>query len=335
MSSLIELCWIILPMKATSHLWGVDTVSPKWRLIKCSSMKSGVFPFTLDSPDWGVEGISCIPTQSVAQCMNCYPWTTAVTPCWWNLHTLPADPRGVKLTESNSWWHIDHTYLENYQLKFPKFLQELLARKSGRNYQATKTMGQAVRLVTAKSEIHLDVAEGVNAVTAQYIYTSFKPASIVIPRDECIISPVVRFNVQEDENNNSSVSPEFKFKVTIPHCLTDDSPVKVRCGNILESKRSLRKVPKGPQDGTRTPYYTVDERHITLYTNHFCDIVCTSAKKVYNSSLLILPFGSLEQDLEGQTHAKVKVFLCNLLFNLTEYRLARSFLIFNPSFKTL
>ena len=106
MSSLIELCWIVLPMKATSHLWGVNTVPPKWRLIKCSSMMSGVFPFTLNSPVWGVEGISCIPTQIVAQCMNCYPWTAAVTPCGWNLHALPADPRGVKLTKSNSWWHV-------------------------------------------------------------------------------------------------------------------------------------------------------------------------------------------------------------------------------------
>ena len=69
-------------------------------------MKSGVFPFALHFPAWGVEGVSCIPTQIVAQCMNYYPWTTAVTPCGWNLHALPADQRGVELTKSNSWWHI-------------------------------------------------------------------------------------------------------------------------------------------------------------------------------------------------------------------------------------
>ena len=204
-------------------------------------------------------------------------------------------------------------------------------RKSEKYYSASKISGKAVKLVTKDSEICLDVAEGINAVIAQYIYTSFKPASIVIPSNECIISPVVRFHVQEDEKNNWSASPEFKFKVTIPHCLTGElelSSLKVRCGNILESKRSLRKVPKGSQDGTGIPYYTADDKYITLYTNHFCDIVCTSVKKVCNSSLRILPFGSLEQDHGGQTYAKVKVFLCNLLFNLTEYRLVRSVFFF-------
>ena len=170
--------------------------------------------------------------------------------------------------------------------------------------------------MTAESEVSLEVAKGVKAVIAQYIYTSFRPASFVIPSNECFVSPVVRFYVQEDDDKDSSVSPEFKFKVTIPHCLTNElelSLLKVRCGNI-ERKPSLRTVVK-------TSYYTTDDKYITLYMNHFCDIVCTSSKKVCNSSLLILPFGSLEQNEEGQTYAKVKVFICNLLFNLTEYSL--------------
>ena len=44
----------------TSHLWGVTTVSSEWGTIKYSSMKSGVFPITLTSPVWGVEGVSYI-----------------------------------------------------------------------------------------------------------------------------------------------------------------------------------------------------------------------------------------------------------------------------------
>ena len=197
--------------------------------------------------------------------------------------------------------------------------------KSGRKYQATKTSRKAVKLVTAESEVSLEVAKGVKAVISQYIYTSFRLASFVIPSNECFVSPVVRFYVQEDDDKDSSVSPEFKFKVTIPHCLTNGlelSLLKVRCGNI-ERKRSLRTVVRRSPDGAGTPYYTTDEEYITLYTNHFCDILCTSSKKGCNSSLLILAFGSLEQDEEGQTYAKVKVFLCNLLFNLTEYRSVR------------
>ena len=71
-------------------------------------MKFGVFPFALNSPAWGVEGVLLTCTLIVAQCTNYHPWTTAVTPCGWNLHALPANWWGVELTKSNSWWHTDH-----------------------------------------------------------------------------------------------------------------------------------------------------------------------------------------------------------------------------------
>ena len=51
---------VFLLANVTSHLWRVTTVSSEWGTIKYSSMKSGVFPITLISPVWGVEGVSYI-----------------------------------------------------------------------------------------------------------------------------------------------------------------------------------------------------------------------------------------------------------------------------------
>ena len=98
----ILLSTVFLLTNVTSHLWGVTTVSSKWGTIKYSSMKSGVFPIALTSP---CGELKVSPTFSMAQCMNKHPWTTAVTPCGWNLHALTANPRGAELTKSNSWWH--------------------------------------------------------------------------------------------------------------------------------------------------------------------------------------------------------------------------------------
>ena len=51
----------------------------KWT-IKCSSIKSGVFPFTLHPLKERVLCNCSIFTQIVAQCTNRNPWITAVTP---------------------------------------------------------------------------------------------------------------------------------------------------------------------------------------------------------------------------------------------------------------
>ena len=70
------------------------------------------------------------------------------------------------------------------------------------------------------------------------------------------------------------------------------------------------------------------EQYITLYTNHFCDVVCTSNKKICDSSLVILPFGYLYRDKdENQTSSKIKVFLCSYLFNRHDVRMVSSTLV--------
>ena len=55
-----------------SHLVGATSVLMK-NAIKCSSMKSGIFPFALNSPQWGGKGVLLLLTQIVAQCMNNHP----------------------------------------------------------------------------------------------------------------------------------------------------------------------------------------------------------------------------------------------------------------------
>ena len=193
--------------------------------------------------------------------------------------------------------------------------------KNRQKYYATVTDGNAVTLSSPDSDVSLQVAEGLKTFMAQHIYTNFKDIQFVIPRKECIISPVVRFHTTDQ--SQAEVVDHYKFTATIPHCLdqgSDLSCIKVRCGSI-QRKRSLREVQKGCPDDVRIPYYTANEKYITLYTNHFCDVICTAEKHNCNSSLVILPFGRLNWDEdEGETYAKIKVFLCNQLFSMLDYR---------------
>ena len=193
--------------------------------------------------------------------------------------------------------------------------------KNRKQYHAAVTNGEGLTLKSPDSEITLEVAKGLKAVITQHIHTDFDAVNMSIPSHECLVSPVVRFIVQ---NGNHQESKEFTFKAKIPHCLPegyDLSLVKVRCGN-LSKKCSLKEVLRGKPQSPNTPYFTANKKYITLYTYHFCDVMCTATKKICDSSLVILPFGYLYPDRdENQTMAKVKVFLCSYLFNRQDVRM--------------
>ncbi len=94
-----------------------------------------------------------------------------------------------------------------------------------------------------------------------------------IPKDECLISPVVEciWHAQDSQN-------EGQFMIKLKHCITDKDElktVKVRYGNIsskgefsqLESDRPLSQ-----------NYYRVDKDYIYIFTDHFSEFFCTAHK---------------------------------------------------------
>ena len=193
--------------------------------------------------------------------------------------------------------------------------------KNRQKYYATITNGQRVTLNAPGSDVSLQVANGLKTFVCQHIYTNFEDIKFAIPAKECIISPVVRFHAKD--TLQGKVTDNYKFTATIPHYLavgSDLSLIKVRCGSI-KKKQSLREVQKGFPNDVGVPCYSTDEKCITLYANHFCDVICTTEKHICNTSLVILPFGRLKPDEgEQQTYAKVKVFLCSNLYNMADYR---------------
>ena len=174
-------------------------------------------------------------------------------------------------------------------------------------------------LTAPDSDVSVEVAKGVKTVITQHIYTDFQAIKTVISPTECIVSPIVRLHVQDEAED--IVASHFKFKVRIPHCLTkqtDFAHLKVRCGD-MNIPNSLKKM-NGEKHGSPTmPYYELYGKYIILYTDHFCDVFCSSEQKICNSSLTIMPFGSLDYDKnDQQTRVKVKVILCSILYNMTD-----------------
>ena len=179
------------------------------------------------------------------------------------------------------------------------------------------TNGKRVKYSVPDSEMSLEVREGIHATITHKIYTDLEAARCAIPSQECVVSPVVAFKAQFLDSSAAIGQP--KFVATIPHCLPekyDLSLIKVRCAKDGR-KGFLREIVR-KEDGchTETPYYQVDHKCIKVYADHFCPIVCTSEKKICDSSLVILPFGYLDHIDDNQTIVKVKVYLCSYLYNM-------------------
>ena len=188
--------------------------------------------------------------------------------------------------------------------------------KSNKDYSVAVTDGRkTVVRSDRKSSVSIQIAEGVQSVILKHVHTDFDSIRKSIPKDECLISPVVNLHAHDDVCEEKE-SAEYRYTALIPHYLPAGhrlSSVKVRCGNIKRgSLREIRR--KKPQDN-RAPYYEVEIDHVTLYSNHFCDVICTSTNKVCTTKVMAFPFGLIEKQKDQTTRMKMKTFLCSYLYS--------------------
>ena len=163
----------------------------------------------------------------------------------------------------------------------------------------------------------IEVAEGVKSVIMKHVYTDFDSIRKSTPKEECLISPVVHLHAHHLCEEKELA--EYRYKAVISHYLPHGhslSSVKVRHGNIKTG--FLREIRTGKPEGTGVLYYDVDTQHVTLYSNHFCDIVCTSTDKVCTTKVMAFPFGLIGQqrfDTGVITRMKMKTYLCSYLYS--------------------
>ena len=73
---------------------------------------------------------------------------------------------------------------------------------------------------------------------------------------------------------------------------------------------------KGNPEKEKLPCYQIGRKTITIYCNHFCDVVCTSSQKICTSKILVLPFGWIDQDSNNiLSFTKVETYVCSFLYS--------------------
>ena len=194
-------------------------------------------------------------------------------------------------------------------------------RMNKMEYLVARTFGKKVTLIDTTSDTSLEVAEGVEAVVMKNTCMDLTFLRRVIPANTCLIAPVVSFHVAHEREDLSARDRNYKYKLTIRHSLSsqdDFSKVIVKVGN-LNAPSSMADIPQGPQESP--PYYEVGKKHIYIYTNHFCGVLCGSSQKVCTSRILVKPFGWIgSHGSDSKTHIKVKTYLCSYLYKNPEFK---------------
>ena len=141
------------------------------------------------------------------------------------------------------------------------------------------------------------------------IQTDLEDLKDVIPRNECLVSPVIHFNTQESEAKQVG----YKYKTTLPLVVScQKHSIKVYHGDIL-GRRSPPEISDKKPENESEPYYEKKEDAITLYSNHFSPSFATCEDKICTSKIVALPFGKIDTNHE-KPEVTVKTFLCNHLY---------------------
>ena len=189
--------------------------------------------------------------------------------------------------------------------------------KNYKDYLVSVVHGEGSVVTYTETDVTIEVTHNIRTVLMQHSQTNFESVRKAIPQKECLISPVVEFHILELAAAEEPEGHRYRYKATIPHYLSrrhNPSCVKVRYGNINKPE-SLRMLRKGNPEKENLPCYKIGRKNITIYCNHFCDVVCTSTQKVCTSKILALPFGRIGQDsCNIQTFTKVETYVCSYLY---------------------
>ena len=186
-----------------------------------------------------------------------------------------------------------------------------VTHKGFKRITGMRVRGERAVLQAPKSAVKLYISEGLDAYVFGTVHTDPTPFLRAIPQSECLISPIVEYNLVSDDKSGN-----IWFKIKVPHCLRkwgDLKSIKVRHGDIYKSV-PFTELPSS------TCHYEVDLNYITIHTKGFSQFICTSCKKTCEAEARAFIFGSISPVIETRpTTAALRLYLTSALFKIQDY----------------
>ncbi len=180
--------------------------------------------------------------------------------------------------------------------------------KGGRRYIGTATQGKQCTLQEEESDVKLTIPAGLNCSVIVHIHTHTQDILKQIPEGEYLIAPVPDYTSVIKHKADGQEMFEIKLK----HCVEDKKDLKkirVRTGNIHDDV---------PFTSIPDSCFKVDETYITIYTEHFCQFLCTVCDVTFKGGIQALLFGSHFM-ADTLVHMS-KLYLCGPLYSITDFK---------------
>ena len=139
----------------------------------------------------------------------------------------------------------------------------------------------------------------------------------VIPNNECLVAAIPEFHSFPERT-----LPDNKFyKIKLEHCLksAEDRKLLIVRQGCVRTRDQFEEIHYFPQATKDAAFYEVDEQHITIYTHHFTEFICTVCNKVCEQKARLLIFGSLNR-VNDSTKVTVRPFMCSSLYSIDIFR---------------
>ena len=193
---------------------------------------------------------------------------------------------------------------------------------NGKSYGVLTCDGQAAILKAPESEASLHIPDGPTGIFLNRMHTNYSKLKDDIPDDECIVTllaEIIHHRLPDDIDETKTE----RFVFRIPHCVPDRKLwhlVKVRKWRKKEGKLICQELVQRDM-GDKQDYFVMDERFITVHSQHLCTTCGTiREKRGCNCTIRVMLVAKLDSSKEKNlTTTKVKAFLCSRLLSLREF----------------
>ena len=196
------------------------------------------------------------------------------------------------------------------------YLLAAVLHKTGYIVKALKGRGCIIQ--DRNSEVKLHVPDGVKGIILAKVYTDHASFLKYISKSDCIIGPICEFRVHQF--NSEVVSSHSRYKIQIPHIVKDVKNVRqfIRVRHFNSDGNIQREnMDTDPEIGIQ---YDIDEKYVTIHTNHFSVFIITAeGVNCCASSASAHIFGSLRSIPQAAPLVSVKIYFSSILYMIEDY----------------
>ena len=174
-------------------------------------------------------------------------------------------------------------------------------------FAGVRVNGEKSVLQGPGSDVQLHTPEGLHGFISGHAHTDPTPFLKVIPKSECLVSPIAEYYSSFSSNCQKSL-----FEIKVPHCVRKRKQFQ----NIRVWHGDIRK--KLPF--TKHTNFKKYDQHLVIYTSHFSQFICTVCSDSCHGNAKAFIFGRITPLRYLPIYSSLRIYMCSPLYDITDFK---------------